>query len=141
MNVFLQWQPRFSLHVEELDRQHQKLFDLVNRLHRSIGEECDHLGLSELLDAMTEYLHEHFNAEERYLANHPNFAAHKYEHVQFMEKTLDFLKGFEENPDSTGLCKEIHSFLSRWLLNHTTGLDIEYFNELREKGLLQASGH
>ena len=56
-----------------------------------------------------------------------------------MEKTLDFVKSFEEEPDAAGLCEEIYSFLSRWLLNHTTGLDIEYFNYLREKGLLTGS--
>ena len=140
MHVVLQWQPRFSLHVPELDAQHQKLFDLINNLHRSLADDCDQAYLSDMLDAMTNYLHEHFSAEERYLAKHPAFASHQYEHVQFMEKTLDFMKSFKEEPDSASLCREIHTFLSRWLLNHTTGLDVEFFSELRKMGLLSHSG-
>ena len=39
--AFLEWDPRFSVRIAEIDQQHKKLIGLINRLHESMQQAGD----------------------------------------------------------------------------------------------------
>ena len=77
--ALIQWSPQLSVGVAEMDRQHQHLVGLINRLHDAMvrGEGAEILG--PVLDEVVRYTHTHFAAEERLLAarKYPHLADHK----------------------------------------------------------------
>ncbi len=75
--AFLEWNPRFSVKIAEIDQQHKKLIGLINRLHESMQPVSNHdelkTAIKELstqalvINEMVEYSSYHFFTEEKYM--------------------------------------------------------------------------
>jgi len=134
MPPLIQWQDRYSVGVERIDRQHQELFRIVNRLAASITGQPSPATAAATMHEMCKYLDKHFQDEEQYLEKHPEFDRHNLAHLEFIEKTLDFQIRFaDQAPD---LHREMLAFLVEWLKTHILETDKLYFAYLKEHGLL-----
>lgn len=120
----LKWEPVYSVHIEILDTQHQKLFAIVNNLI-DVFESGSGNFLS-IIDDLTKYLSVHFHEEHLVMmrANYPGFLSHSKEHQKFTEKIEEFLGAYKKNDEDLGL--NMVTFMKEWVRDHTTKMDMQY---------------
>ncbi len=87
----ISWEPKYTVHDEELDRQHRKLFEITNKLidkYESGFEEC-----FDTMKELVEYLSEHFKSEQLVMIkiNYWAYDRHEKEHQQFINKVQEFI--------------------------------------------------
>ena len=133
--ALLQWTSQLSLNIQEVDRQHMKLVDLVNELDLAMrsGRGKDVVG--GVLDRLVDYTSYHFGAEERLMETHgyTGLLRHKQEHLAFVKKVVDFRAGYAQG--KSGLSITVMTFLSDWLVNHIKGTDRQYAPLVISKGV------
>ena len=100
--AFLTWSPQLSVGVVELDNDHKKLVELVNRMHDALSEGKARTAVGPLLDDLIRYTRSHFEHEERFFARteYPQTTAHKAEHDKLTHAVLDLQKRFHAGATS-----------------------------------------
>lgn len=132
------WQEIFSCGIQEIDRQHQRLFEIGRKIYETatLNDECDHYDeLAQTLDELIEYTKYHFDYEEKLMEkyNYPGYAVHKIEHAFFIKKVLKIAdKDFEENQNQTMM--EIVHFVADWITGHILDTDMKYKECLAKNG-------
>lgn len=131
----IQWNNSFSVNVDEIDRQHQRLVGMINDLHDAMRRGKGKDALGKIIDGLMTYTATHFRTEEKYFDQfgYPDTDIHKKEHSDFIKKVSDFKDRFEK--DKLGLSIQVMNFLSDWLQNHIKGSDKKYGSFFDEKGL------
>lgn len=117
------WNDRYNIGVDIIDRQHQKLFRILNKLfHFGQLEEKSQWVCQEAIKYFKDHTLEHFQDEEDYMASidYPGLEMHKRIHSNFREVTLPAL---EKELKLTGYSKNaVNHFLgvcAGWLIGHT----------------------
>lgn len=143
--AFLEWDPRFSVRIAEIDQQHKKLIGLINRLHESMQQAGDRDALetaieelsaqATVINEMVEYSSYHFSTEEKYMRQYmyPDFEKHKKEHEYFINKVRTLKSDFDGG--QAILSSQIMEFLKEWLGGHILGVDKKYEPFFQAKGL------
>jgi len=131
----IQWNDRFSVKIDEIDRQHQQLVTIINELYDAMKQGKGKDVLSGIIRNLIHYTKIHFQTEEKYFAkfNYPETAQHKREHDAFVDKVSDFKQDFEDGKLSVTI--SIMNFLSEWLQKHIKGSDQKYAKFFQENGL------
>ena len=135
MANLMTWSETYSVQVGNLDKQHQKLFDIVNRLHEAMGVGKGQAQVKTVLDELIDYTKTHFAAEEAMLEKqgYPTLAAHKGEHKALLEKVQTYKKDFLEG--KTGISASLLQFLVDWLKKHIQQTDKKYSQFLNDHGV------
>jgi hemerythrin len=93
----IMWTDSFSVKVTEIDTQHKKLIELINKLYDAmkVGKSKDVMG--EILNNLISYTATHFKTEEKYfdLYSYPEKEIHKAGHKQFVETVTKFKTEFD----------------------------------------------
>jgi hemerythrin len=133
--ALINWNDSFSVHVKEIDQQHQKLVSMINELHDAMKQGKGKDVMGKILDGLSGYTATHFKTEEQYFAQfgYSETDSHKKEHIAFIQKISDFKEEYEKG--KLGLSIEAMVFLSDWLQNHLKVTDIKYSQFFNEKGL------
>lgn len=118
------WEPRYSVHVEELDAQHRRLFEITNGLVDAW--EGDSPDAFSALKALVDYLSLHFHTEHMVMkrSEYPGLAGHSQEHGEFNRKMGEFIRGYREERQT--LMFDMVVFLRNWVLTHTCEIDQAY---------------
>lgn len=132
--TILPWSNLFCVGVREIDDQHRTLVDLLNRL----GEvrDADAIDIQgEVLARLTNYVGEHFAAEERLmLANgYADAPSHLQEHRKLSERVERMSAEF--NQGKVPALDELAVFLRQWLTFHILHTDKELGIALNAKGV------
>ena len=79
------WKDEYNLGIEKVDRQHQHLFEIINKIVDRSGPSEDTELACETIMEMVNYAKEHFTDEEILMQqyDYPNLEAHKKEHNYF----------------------------------------------------------
>lgn len=133
MREFIAWQDDFSVGVELIDKQHQRLLQVINDLLSGLGDSDDRFPIGRSLDEMIKYTEYHFYTEQLFLEKHPDFLAHLNQHWQLIKQVKKIQKDFLYYH---GLQSDVFDFLLFWLKNHILGHDKVCFAYLIEKRLL-----
>lgn len=122
----LQWSDAYSVEIELIDRQHQKLFGVINELGAAVEQGKTKEALGRALGELISYTKEHFKTEEELFQKHgyPEAVAHKEEHDEFVHKVGDFKERFDEG--KLTMTVEVRLFLTDWLVNHIKKIDKKY---------------
>jgi len=133
--AYIEWNDTLSVQIREIDAQHKKLIDSINRLHQAMLEQKGKDLQKEIIGEMCDYAASHFALEERYMERF-NYAAseeHRREHALFTQEAAEL----KARADRGGLILtvEILSFLRDWLKNHILGTDMKYVEHFRQHGL------
>ena len=62
--ALLTWNDTYSVKVDAMDEQHQKLFELINSFYDEIGKQSQAKLIFDLIAGMKAYTIVHFNEEE-----------------------------------------------------------------------------
>ena len=129
------WSPSYSVGIGEIDQQHQRMFQLIDRLERQSMTSVHSEVLSEVLGDMIQYANEHFSTEERLLARHdyPDLEEHQAQHLVFLERAAEL--NFETVVAQTDTPANTLTFLRLWWHHHILNVDMQYRDYLREHGV------
>ena len=133
--AFIDWNQSLSVGLNQIDTQHKKLIDLVNRLHGAMGQGQATQVLGATLKELVTYTRTHFSTEERLMSGHgyPDFAAHKKEHDDLTGQVSQLLAEFESG--KTMISIKVMNFLKNWLTKRIAGTDKKYAPFLKSKGV------
>lgn len=114
----LQWSASFNTGVALMDKQHQRLVDLINQLFECMKNGGDRMLLASVVDELVSYTVTHFRAEEDVMKKHnfPDFDRHRQIHQNFIDQVsiyADKLKSGERLPPA-----DVYNFLKDWLVSH-----------------------
>jgi hemerythrin len=119
------WKPEFETGVGEVDADHHRLVDGLNRLDELLatGQGSEHINA--VLDFLGRYAEQHFTREEACMHRYqcPMADANKAAHAQFR---ATFAKAREKlaKPNSGALvARQVHTELVAWLSNHILKID------------------
>jgi hemerythrin len=129
------WNETFSVHVEEIDAQHQWLTDIINALYDELNENKGKRVLEIIVTSLAQYTQVHFETEEKYMLqyNYPGYKEHKAKHEMLAQKVMEWNQTIKNGQGS--LTKEMLFFLKEWLENHEVNVDGPLGNFLNSKGV------
>ena len=126
------WDDRFNLQIDEIDQQHRRLVDIMNRLIATEDEKASDEDIADILGAMTNYLGYHFDTEEQLMLDHgyPELESHREEHQTFVTQTAYFIATYRQGGAS--LKNDILLFLKEWLVEHIVKSDGAFGDFLKD---------
>lgn len=116
----LEFDPVLFIGVEEIDRQHQEIFDRVRRLLQASRERRGREEVRSLVEFLGTYVLAHFASEERAMARsaYPRVEEHRAEHRQLAAQ-LEILRDDLEARGATALLAiRVGSRVTEWLRDH-----------------------
>jgi hemerythrin-like metal-binding protein len=137
--ALIEWDDSLKLGIAVVDRQHERLIEIINRLYEATleGRGADVIG--EIMDELIIYTATHFSMEEKYFAqfNYADAEEHKQEHDALIEKVTAFVDAFEKAPAESraALAKELLQFLQIWWRYHMMDTDSKFVALFRQHGL------
>lgn len=131
----LGWSKEYSVNVEEIDRQHRKLIEMIEDVYSAIHSDDDKAIVKPTLDKLLDYTAYHFVTEEKLLElyRYPDLPKHKEDHNTLMWRVLDLRSRYEAGEGVEA--KEVLDFLTGWLKNHLLFSDKKYSPFLNSKGV------
>jgi diguanylate cyclase (GGDEF)-like protein/hemerythrin-like metal-binding protein/PAS domain S-box-containing protein len=115
------WNDNFSVGIPEIDVQHQRLVQLLNKLGSDLVFNSEHIDLNTLFNELAEYAVFHFQTEEnvwhKFLAGDRWETAHKGTHESFVAE-LTKLKSEDTVKPQHEVMEGILIFLTHWLAYH-----------------------
>jgi hemerythrin len=137
--ALFEWNDSLKLGIAVVDRQHERLVGIINRLHEATMEGRGTDVIGEIMDELIIYTATHFSMEEKYFDqfDYPDAEEHKREHEALIEKVAAFANDFEKAPRSarSALAKELLQFLQLWWRFHMMETDSKFVTLFKEKGL------
>lgn len=136
----LNWSNKLSVGVDLIDEQHKMLIQRLNDMSRAIEFNKGPGEIVRTLEFLIEYTDFHFSAEERYMKEHgyPGLEKHITKHEEFTGTLANLENDFKEEGATNLLAHSLDTFLINWLINHISGVDIEFGKFLKEKGITLA---
>lgn len=130
MNVKVEtplWEIRFSVGNSMLDKQHQILLQLCEQAAQCSQDDsikgADRL--QRILNDLSAYSSEHFNAEERLLRQHnyPDLLEHQAEHQGYLMRINEFLTAAKSGTFDK---YQLFLYLAEWWRKHISESDMRY---------------
>jgi hemerythrin-like metal-binding protein len=123
MSVYVAWKPFYSVNDPSLDAEHQRILELINKLHTAmnVGRERD--VVDTVLDQLLQYTVDHFDHEERVMRDSafPYLDSHKVLHDDMRRRTQAIHDDMSLVTAHDMLC-----FLKEWWIDHIQLADKEY---------------
>jgi hemerythrin-like metal-binding protein len=116
---------KYSVKVPDMDREHQQIILLMNKLYTLYKSGASSAEQGAALTALAEYTVKHFHDEEAYMAkiNFPGLTVHKGVHKNLLDRVGQFAATFK----ATGkVGDDLFVFLKMWLAAHICGIDMKY---------------
>jgi hemerythrin len=120
------WPEELNTGINVIDEQHKRIVTYINDLDdaKSAG---DTKKVGDVIDELVDYTVSHFAFEESLMeqANYPFLSPHKKVHELFVRRVGKFVERYKDGEDITD---ELHTMLSKWLINHIRNEDADYAN-------------
>lgn len=127
MEIIFAWNKDYETNIDNVDKQHYYLVQLINELALKLSEK--NLNKNELDEAFTgilNYAKEHFSEEEMLMQNvniySDFFQEHKLSHKMFIEQTKQLYDDVGDGTNKEAV-KSLLEFLISWLAFHILGID------------------
>lgn len=132
----LTWNDDYSVGVKQIDDDHKKLLEMINKAYASAEAGVDEdITLADLVADMIKYAQDHFATEARLMKeyNYPNATQHQLEHGDFTARAI--VSGGTLSQEWSLDPIKIFRFLADWLTNHIMKTDKELGKFLNEHGV------
>lgn len=125
----VQWNKRYTLGIEQIDTQHQKLISLCNFLHKSVlisDRNIQKQNLIKVLKDCVDYVKTHFALEEKLMlqSGFLGYSEHKKAHNEFSQTILKTARDLETKNYTNAL--KFVMFLHDWILQHISYEDKKF---------------
>ncbi len=129
------WNDSYSVGIQSIDKQHEQLIHIVNKLFDAMSAGQGATITTQLLVELIQYTKTHFSVEEQYMQKHayPHYDEHKRLHDNLIQQAGE-LKA--KNDAGQQVTVEVMNFLKNWLIQHIQGADMKYSPFLKEKGVM-----
>lgn len=128
MDTQFVWQEEFRIGVDVIDKEHQRLFKIINKLFSLKEEESNRQwACQEGIKFFRGHALKHFADEEEYMEsiNYEGLEQHRAIHIGFRENTLPALEQELEQSDySTDAVDHFLGVCAGWLIGHTLTEDL-----------------
>jgi len=133
--AFMEWDDSLSVGVQQVDKEHKKLVDLVNNLNDSMKNGKSKEALQQVFNELVDYTMTHFSNEELLMqnVNYSNFTAHKREHDELAKKVKILKEEFLSGKMMISI--EVRDFIKNWIVNHILKTDKLYMKTMIENGI------
>ena len=130
-----QWNERYSVNIQALDRQHQGLFRTLNELSDALSSGQGGTVVEDVLRKLLDYTASHFAAEEKLMDLHrfPGLASHRLKHQELTTRVICLRE--EYRAGNVGVPVSLMLFLQSWLKEHILVADKQYSAFLNAKGV------
>jgi hemerythrin len=120
------WRDEYNVGVEQLDRQHRHMFEIIDKLNTCPSQSPNSELVSQTLKEMFDYAKEHFAAEEELMQKYayPEIESQKKQHAYFL-KTASELSSYPVKEKEESI-NEIAEFLNVWWIIHILKWDMKY---------------
>ncbi|NLP44928.1 MAG: hemerythrin family protein [Peptococcaceae bacterium] len=123
----LVWKDEYSIGVELIDAQHQRLFEIGNDIYNLLenyllDDKYDKIMV--IIQELKDYTKYHFKTEEEYMMQikYPKFFSQKVAHDDFINKIEEFeLQDIDQ--DQEKYIRELLEFVFTWILEHIVRQD------------------
>lgn len=134
MSAFV-WEDKYSLGIAEVDRQHQKLFELFNQLYDAMQQGHGAEVIDKVLTSVVDYTVYHFGFEEKLMheCGYEDEAAHQVEHVRLTAQAKALAQRLRA--DHADVTMATLQFLADWLSRHILVSDKKYAVFLLAQGV------
>ena len=129
--VKIEWDPKYSVDIEEIDDFQKKMFDMFNELIDMKNIDTDAKVYAGLISDINDYGKLYFSREEKILKKrgYPDFDSHAKAHRQFIRSSISLRREIAE--DINNLTIEAILELRDWLIRHIEKTDSLYIPFLR----------
>jgi hemerythrin-like metal-binding protein len=117
------WEKKYETGIQEIDRDHQGLVNLINDLYEAIQDGSGGALLLPIFSALKHYTENHFAREEAYMqaCGAPDQVHHVREHQRMAAKLGELEKRHRHGEAAISL--QTLTFLRDWLKNHICTID------------------
>jgi len=129
------WSNQFSVGVQEVDKQHQVLVGILNRLSSALDAQDKDFDSHKVIDEMVQYTVYHFGTEE-HLMTQIGYAAkaqHVAEHQAFVHQVGEMVGQLTQGHGPS--LEELLIFLRDWLISHILHSDRDLGDALNLAGV------
>ncbi|WP_448210994.1 bacteriohemerythrin [Colwellia sp. MEBiC06753] len=121
----IEWEASYNIGVVEIDRQHQQLVTIINKLSNGILNQSNEDALKAIFNQLIDYTDYHFKSEEKYIKRltRKDKRLHILQHQNFIEE----LNRIQQRGINYETAEQVWYFLSDWLISHILCEDIKLF--------------
>jgi hemerythrin len=132
-NLF-HWTEAYSVHIARLDKQHQRLFELMSELDAGLRSGQAASRLDQIMNSLVGNAFAHFVTEESLMEKHgfPELAEHQAAHAAFREEIAGFMI---DQKLRSGIPVDILFYTQSWMKQHVLNFDKKYVAYLNERGV------
>ena len=130
MNLYdpLTWNDSLLTGVDEIDRQHRSLIDIINEANAKLADNPSKQLVADTIFDLLAYAAYHFETEERLMSKH-GYASecpveaetHRSEHRAFAAKVKEVRAELQRGVWITR--EDLLTFLNQWVVNHVLTID------------------
>ena len=133
--AYFEWSDHLKINNEEIDRQHQVLVALLNKMNVALSQGKGNKVIGGILVDLSLYTKTHFAAEENLMITHgyPKYEVHKKEHENLAKLVMDLFNKFNTGEPVSAVV--VGKFLKDWLNNHIKKTDMQLGAFLNSKGV------
>ena len=131
-NIF-DFESEFRLGIENVDKEHETLVNMLNQVHNLIGEGKREEARNYFNETLSLYVNEHFSNEEAFMESigYEQLEEHKKIHQQFKD-SFQTLRPKIDSADDTAFRNALTDTFT-WIINHIGRTDKKYANFLKTK--------
>lgn len=131
--LLVRWDDQFLLGDDVIDEQHRQIFEMFNRVYRSLLVKPGGLMPLALAEEMRDLMVAHFKAEEAYMIRigYPEFKEHKKCHKGLLKRSESLLEGLSKGFVSLDI--SVVHILRDWVFGHVLLEDKELIKWAQRK--------
>ena len=124
------WDQRLDTGIEVIDAQHRRIVEYINDLEVAKLQHDKRL-VTDVIEQLIDYTQSHFGFEESMLeeAGYKFLKPHRKVHELFIKRVTEFTMRAAKGEE---IADELHSMLTKWLLNHIANEDRDYAVVVKE---------
>lgn len=132
----MKWTDKYSIGIEEIDKQHKVLIKILSDLENIIGDSQLIHKLDDILERLINYFQTHFSTEEEYLKKfeYHDIDAHMEHHKSFISGLISFIDKYKRQKNHNDIAKQLLEFAYEQLNDEITS-DLKYVALFKENGL------
>ena len=137
--VKMDWDPKYSVDIEEIDNHQKKMFDLFNQLIDLKDGKKDAKECISMISEINDYSKLYFSDEEKILKKngYPDLGTHTKAHRQFAKNSISLRRELAE--DINNLTDEVITDLRDWLIRHIEDFDSLYIPFVRMTDYIEST--